>query len=470
MEYTELSAYDLPAGIVTTWTPITDPAAGAGWRPDGRAISPSHEQHLAQGETGSWIGGVMRVPAPFVADVLIRTLRAWFARHEALRADVVRAGDGWQRRVLPAADVTLEHQLLGEQSGAEAHDTIARFFAGVSPLVWPHCVFATVTEPGADGFTLAFGADHSVMDAYSQLLWFDEIASLYARAAAGESDADLARTGSASYLDHADLERAIADDLGGDAPAVDRWRTFLGDGGFPRCPGIPGIEERAGAEVRIPGPRTELAQASFATWLVDGRRGDAFNQLCKAGGGSLQAGLLAAMAMVLQEQHGTDRLRFVVPMHTRLSLEHATAIGWYVGLCPVDLDLAAHPTLAGLLLHVQAQLGANRDLVPQPFARVMELLSLSEGPKFAVSFIDGRFIPGAASWDEWQARALRSPAYADDEVYLWFGRTQDGLNVSARYPSTVAGERMMRDLVAGLVRLIDEVAATALPAESAVTA
>jgi hypothetical protein len=457
MEYTELSAYHLPAGLVTTWTPTTDPTC---WRPDGRGISPSHQHHLAQGETGSWIGSVMRLPAPLDPETLMRALRAWFARHEALRADVVPDEGGWRRRLVAAEDVTVTPRPLGEHSGAEAHNVIARFFADVSPVVWPHCVFATVAEPDAQSFTLAFGADHSVMDAYSQLLWFDEIASLYARAMLGESDEALVATGSASYLDHADLERAIAEELSAESPAVARWQDFLSDGGFPRCPGI----EEEGAEVRIPAPRPELAQASFATWLVDARTADAFNQLCKAGGGSLQAGLMAVMGQVLGEQHGTDRLRFVVPMHTRLSLEHATAIGWYVGLCPLDLDLASHPSLAELLLHVQGQLGTNRDLVPQPFARVMDLLSLSEGPKFAVSFVDGRFIPGSSNWNEWQARALRSPAYGDDEVYLWFGRTHDGLNVSARYPSTMAGERMMRDLVAGVVRLIEATVATVLEA------
>jgi hypothetical protein len=466
MEYTELSAYDLPSGIVTTWAPATDPAAGAdAWCPDRRALSPSHHQHLAHGETGSWIGGVMRVPAPLVADTLIRALRAWFARHEALRADVVRSATdlGWERRLVAAEHVRIEHELLGERSSAQALTEIERFFAAVGPVTWPHCVFATISEPGADSFTLAFGADHSVMDAYSQLLWFDEIASLYARAAAGESDDALARTGSASHLDHADAEAALAADLDREAPAVARWRDFLAADGFPRCPGIDAAGEEDLARPRQDGG---TPQSSFSTWLVDARRADAFKQLCKAGGGSLQAGLIAVLAQVLREQHGSQRLRLVVPMHTRLTLEHATAIGWYVGLCPLDLDLAGHPDLAHLLAHVQSQLAANRDLVAQPFARVMELLGVEDGPKFAVSYVDGRFVPGASNWADWQARALRSQAYAHDEVYVWFGRTEQGLNLSARYPTTMAAERTLRDLVAGVTALIDALAATALVEET----
>ena len=461
MEYTELSAYDLPPGVVTTWTPATDAAC---WQQDPRAISPSHEQHLAQGETGSWIGGVMRIPAPLVAETLIRTLRAWYARHEALRADVVREDDAWKRRIVAAQDITVDHVVHGEQDSASVHETIADYFTTVSPLAWPHCVFATVATPGDEGFTLAFGADHSVMDAYSQLLWFDEIASLYGRAAAGESDAALAVTGSASYLDHAHDERGSSDRLTADAPAVERWRAFLSspeyDGlAFPAFPGL-GPVDGPTAEIGIPRPRGVLRQASFSTPLADAEQTHVFNQLCKAGGSSLQNGVFAAMAHVLQQQHGINRLRFVVPMHTRMSIEHATAVGWYVGLCPVDVDLAEEKPLSDLLGHVHSEVSANRDLVPHPFARIMELTELEEGPKFAVSYIDGRFIPGADSWDEWQGRALRSPAYADDEVYLWFGRQSSGLNVSARYPETVAAEHAMRDMVSGISRLIDEITAS----------
>ena len=62
MEYTELSAYDLPAGTVTSWTPRAD--AGR-WLQDPRDLSPGHEAHLRDSEPGSWIGSVLRVPGPY---------------------------------------------------------------------------------------------------------------------------------------------------------------------------------------------------------------------------------------------------------------------------------------------------------------------------------------------------------------------------------------------------------------------
>ncbi|MER6941781.1 hypothetical protein, partial [Nocardioides sp. NPDC000441] len=60
--------------------------------------------------------------------------------------------------------------------------------------------------------------------------------------------------------------------------------------------------------------------------------------------------------------------------------------------------------------------------------------------------------------NDWDARTLRAPVRADDEVYLWLVRDRDGLNVSTRYPETVAAERVVRDLIGGMSGLLEEIA------------
>ncbi|MBR7559865.1 hypothetical protein KC218_25290, partial [Mycobacterium tuberculosis] len=70
---------------------------------------------------------------------------------------------------------------------------------------------------------------------------------------------------------------------------------------------------------------------------------------------------------------------------------------------------------------------------------VHELLGSSVTPSFVVSYLDLRRVPGAADWPSQRAQALRSGAYSDREVYLWIGRVDDGLTLSARYPATDAG-------------------------------
>lgn len=465
MEYTELSAYDVPPGVVTTWTPAAD---GAAWSEDERGLSPNHELHLAESEAGSWIGSVMRIPVALDGEVLARTLQAWLARHEVLRAGVAATATGWRRRTVPAESVRIDAADLGPRTAEQARAAIGDFLAEkVSPYAWPHCVFVTVAEPGTEEFTLAFGADHSVMDAYSQLLWFEEIVSLYERAAAGASLEELACHEVGSNLDHAHVERAFAEALDADADPVVRWRAYLTAEertGFPAFP-VEGVATPAGERVEA----TRLKQASFATWLADAERTSVLNQLCRASGMSLQSGVLAGMVHAFREVHGVERVRFVLPMHTRFTPEFATAVGWYVGLCPVDVDIAGVRTLPEIAARVHEAVAAGKDLVAHPFARVRELLDIRDAPHFAVSYVDARFVPGADRWDAWRARALRSPAFADDEVYLWFGRTANGLNVSARYPETITAERAMRDLVAGIADVLEETARPLLGGSTLVT-
>lgn len=452
MEYTELSAYEVPAGEVVTWVPGADEEA---WAADERGLSHNHELHLATSEpSGSWIGSIMRIPHPLDRDVLATAIRAWIGRHEALRTTATRIDGGWRRHTVAPAAVTLTSQSRGHHGGEEAREQIADFLGtSVGPYAWPHVVFVTVSQEDSDGFHLAFGADHSVMDAYSQLLWFEEMATLYERALAGEELEALLETDAGSHVDHAHAERGAAAELSVDSEPVRAWRDFLTtESGELRFPGFPVAEVTAGA-----GGPEPLPQASMSLWVGDAEQAAVLNGLCRAGGTSLQSGFLAILVQTLRAQHGVERTRFVLPMHTRNSPEHASAIGWYVGLAPVDLDISGTGSLEEVVATVARTVAATKGLAQHPYARIAELLGAEDDPHFAVSYVDGRFTPGADQWERWEGRTLRSPVHADDEVYLWLTRTKDGIGVSARYPETIAAERVIRDLISGMTEMVDEI-------------
>ena len=453
MEYTELSAYDVPPGEVTAWTPTAEPAA---WTDDERALSHNHEQHLDTAEAGSWIGSIMRLPGQLDTDALRLALRAWMGRHEALLGAVEESTTGWQRRCVPPADVSVETTSLGHFDGEGARSSIASFLAdSIDPKAWPYVVFATVSDPDVDGFTLAFGADHGVMDAYSQLLWFEEIASLYDRALAGEQFEALAAVTTGSHIDHSARERVTGEAMSLESESVRVWSDWLASAdGTPRFADfpVPGITDVTTRSVE------PLPQASLSHWLGEPHQVRILGDLCKSAGVSFQAGLMGAMAYVLRAQHGVERMRFVAPMHTRYTAEHAAAIGWYVGLIPVTLDITGAATLPEVAGRVQAALDETKPLVRQPFARVADLLDIDDAPHFVVTFVDTRFISGAEHWNAWQGRTLRASVRADDEVYLWLVRDRDGVNVSTRYPETVAAERVVRDLLGGMGALLEELA------------
>jgi hypothetical protein len=454
MEYSELDDYAIPAGIVTTWTPT---AGAAAWRDDPRQLSYDHAAHLARDPGGSWIGAAMRMPAPFDADALRRALRAWIARHEVLRTTVRRSGAGWDRLTVPADQVDVRADVLGHRSGDDARDDVSQFLGSLTPVAWPHCVFATVTDPapGADGFVIVFGADHSVMDAYSQLLWFAEMADLYTRAVEGAGDAELAVLDVGSHVDFAASDRRSGEDITSDHPAVVAWREFtsvdetgspLDVPAFPRHPDLARLA--AGAPAR--------PQRSLSTWVRGGADTDELGARLRERGVGLQAAGLAALAVAARRRTGVERLRFVLPMHTRHDPRHTGSVGWYVGLCPVDLDISGADSFRDAIDRADAAVREVKHLARHPFPRIAELVGVEDSPHFVVSYVDVRHVPGAQRWSSQQARALRSPAHAPDELYLWLIRSHIGLNVAARYPDHDLAGAAMRGYVANARAVLAE--------------
>lgn len=452
MEYTELDDYPIPAGAVTTWTPTAPDTA---WQDDPRGLSYDHAAHLAREPGGSWIGSAMRMPARYESEALRRTLRAWTARHEVLRTTVRPTREWWDRVTAGAEQVDVRPVELGHQSADQVRETLAAFMATLSPVAWPHCVFATVTSPGDSGFILVLGADHSVMDAYSQLLWFAEMAELYQRALDGADEAELWLLDVGSHVDFSASDRELGEVIGPDDPAVGRWRDFLSRGAHGEPLGVPAFPAIPDAAVTDAVVSTDT-QRSLSTWVLQDAEADVLSARSRELGTGLQSVGLAALALAARRRTGAERLRFVMPMHTRHDPRHVGAVGWYVGLCPVDLDISGAGSFPDVVARAHTAVAASKDLARKPFPRLVELLGLDEAPRFVISYVDMRRVPGAAHWSSWQARALRGPVHAPDEVYLWILRSHIGVSVSARYPATARADSAMRGLVANLRAVLSE--------------
>ncbi|MGI9206560.1 MAG: condensation domain-containing protein, partial [Rhodococcus sp. (in: high G+C Gram-positive bacteria)] len=158
------------------------------------------------------------------------------------------------------------------------------------------------------------------------------------------------------------------------------------------------------------------------------------------------AGVLACLGQATRELAGVDNFRVVAPAHTRTGPMWAGALGWFVGVSPIDLDLTGTTDFDTLTARAARELRRTRASARVPFDRVGELLGVPIRPRFVVSYMDVRFVPMAAQWPEWNARALRSRSFAHD-VYIWINRTPEGLNMSARFPDNpVAAANVLRFL------------------------
>ncbi|WP_238422271.1 condensation domain-containing protein [Gordonia sp. 'Campus'] len=455
MEYTELTDYSMPGGTVTAWEPQVDAEE---WLTDSRQLSYMHLEHARRAvREGSdwysqWIGTAFRIERPLDREALSRTLVAWYRRHEAFRTSVrVHEPEHLQgdlTRITVSADaVTVCEKAFGaDLAPTEVSDLVIDYFnRTVTPLSWPHCIAVTVEPTGDDtGFLLAFAADHTVMDAYTQVFAIRELTALYTAEVSGEPHA-LADFG--SYLDFSDAERRLGEQIDANNAAVSQWRSFFDDTPtatqpepIPRFPrfDVPADAPRTITTNRVP---DNGFQATLSHWLLDATETKAFDAVCKGAGSSMTAGIYTALSMTSAALSGTADLRFIGPVHTRNAIEWGEAVGWFVGIIPVAVRPGQPSRFTDALTAVAATSAQYKAVGAAPFAPVAELIGGDVTPPgFVVSYIDLRHAEGAAEWTPRQARVLRSATRDADEVYFWINRIPTGLNVSARFPADASAE------------------------------
>ncbi|WP_278314594.1 condensation domain-containing protein [Lolliginicoccus levis] len=458
MEYTELDQYPLPDGRLTTWTPVV---ARDAWAPDARPLSSAHREHCDRADRttdrpgrGSWIGSAFRIERPYSAEAMRTLISAWFARHEALRTTVVPAPAGWARQTVPADAIdAVPVPVTRARTGAEARDFLSeQFETALSPLAWPHCILATLEPSGdAGSFLCIFGADHSVMDAYSQVIAISELRALYNDIVDGTSRTTAKTFG--SHLDFAVVEQQACDALAPDAPAVHAWREFLDQ-----------HDEQFPAFAPVEPATTPSRQASISRWLLTPDEAHALNTACRANGISSQAGILAALALAHARTSGDTTFSTIMPVHTRVHESWAESMGWFVNIVPLTLSVAHGNDLPGALRSATRALAATKPLALAPFARVAKLLGTTATPRFVVSYVDIRYLPEADRMPDIQGRALRSDSYSSNEVYFWINRTPHGLNVSTRYPSTPQAHQAIEAFLSELTTVLRSASTTPVAA------
>lgn len=471
MEYTELADYPMPNGRVTAWEPTVHEDA---WTEDTRSLSYMHLEHaLRAAHEGDdwysqWIGTAFLIERPLDRDALRATILRWYERHEVFRTSVdVRtpetaddADRTLNRITVPIDAVSVDERTLGASlTSTAAFEVVNEYFnSTVTPLRWPHCIAVTV-EPADrdDAFLLIFAADHTVMDAYTQVFAINELTAIYESRINGTPD-DLPSFG--SYVDFSHAERTSGDLIDASDAAVAQWSDFFSRSGenptqpdpmpgFPTFPRPdPGTADPGAG--RPPAIRSEREpdrgfQATLSSWLLNAEDTQRFHQICKDAGANMQAGVYTALAMAAEQLTGNGHLRFISPIHTRTELRWGEAAGWFVGIVPVQLDPAGARTFRTAIRPVAASATTYRDVGLAPYARIADLIGGDATPPgLVISYIDLRSAQGAELWDDRAARVLRSATRAAEEVYLWINRVPSGTNISARFPSGARADDVHR--------------------------
>jgi hypothetical protein len=443
MKLTEISKYEAQPGQLIEWRlhPTTIAAATEAAQ-DPRPASFMQEAHVRMAallrdvdvEAPTWLATAFDIEGALDSSAMEATLLQWITRHETLRSGLRLTGQNLERFTLPTEMVSLDRTVVDDFSrGADIVSFLEnRFDEAANPLTWPPYMFATVGRD--DGFTVYLAFDHSNVDGYSIGQIAHEIHELYGAAIAGRPAA-LPEAG--SYVDFATSERESADDVDHGHDSVVRWGEFVEtcEGQLPRFPLDLGVA-----------PGEFPKQTGECEWLLDPAEADAFDAACKAAGGNFAAGVLAAASIVAYARGGHSVYRTVLPFHTRSELQWSTSLGWYIGLAPLEVATAEARDFEELIQMVRHGSRIAKPVAQVPFAKVCTLLDTVLRPLSMLSYIDARMMPGAGSWDAWNAHAFGKVAYGD-EVYMWINRTREGVYLTCRYPDTEVARENVPDFI-----------------------
>ncbi|MEW2373922.1 condensation domain-containing protein [Streptomyces sp. NPDC006656] len=387
------------------------------------------------------------LPGPVHLPVLEAALLSLVRRHEVLRTSCHPTRWGVSLQVHDAQDVRLERRShsvpLQTHAATRAHvDALLR---QVDPVTGPLVVMGAVIR--AHSATVHVVYDHLVADVMSAALTVAELVTTYENLLRGRRpDTDPAP----GFLDFAREERAYNQALHASDERLAHWRAFTSrEAGF--YPGFPlGLGTQAGrrypvanhTHLLLPAPMTEQLQAA-----------------CRASGGSVLTGLLAAMALSVRDEGGPDVYRTMMPTDRRRASRYTHSVGWFINAVPLEIPAPRTAGFAALLAGARQGLEAGRAQAQVHHLRARQLLSgtgTSPTADRAVSFfsyLDFRRVPGAGH-PSMRAAAVHVWSAATSGSYFWFHRDHDGLHLNTLYTATPQAHRTVGSLVTTLQRVL----------------
>jgi hypothetical protein len=461
-----LSDHPTQGGQVVDWTPsqaTLDAMAVA--PPTGVIPSMMQAAHLAlaksktrEGYTdSSWLCVAFELPSQFDVDAWTRTINFWLGRHGGMRNWFTADGDSEdtpiERHELAPEDVTFAPTFHPDEVTAEGMLDHVRRQMDVWAVPLGRFGYTFTAVVGDEKTIIYFGADHSYTDGVSVLLSLWELSTIYDCERAGTTP-ELPEVG--SYPDYCIEERERADGFTAESKGVQDWLYFFMRGGdLPRFPVDLGM---------LPGVKVPLVPVYQE--LLNAELDDGYEKAVKELGGTYAGGLYAACAMAAHEMAAATSYRCLNPVHSRWSDEWVAAMGWFINLVPLHVDIEPDDTFGSLARRTRQEFRDTKAAGDVPTLRVAEILSeymdfdadSSDRPPI-MSYLDGTMIPGHEKWLEQNFWGLTG-AGDDDDVYVWMMRMPGSTYVTASCPDTPQAVHAVTSYFARVAEILQEVART----------
>jgi hypothetical protein len=353
------------------------------------------------------------------------TYRSWFEYQDA--EHIVR------RTICDPADIEFFPTVHGEMTSAEWQ---AHVLATADPLHWDCFRFGLIQY--ADRFTFHVSIDHVHVDPMIIGVIFLEIHMMYAALAAGEAPLELPAPG--SYDDYCVRQHEYTSALTLESPQVRAWIQFAEDNNGT-LPGFP---------LPVGDPSVPCAGELMTVQLMDQQQADRFESACMAAGARFSGGVFACAALAEHELTGAETYYGITPTDTRSTPAEFMTTGWFVGLIPVTVPVAA-TSFGDTVRAAQASFDSNIDLANVPFDRVLELAPWLKTPPAGtpmLSYLDAGIPPlssvTSCQWDELNPRVF-AEGRASHRLCMWVNRLKQETTVTVVFPNNpVARESVTR--------------------------
>ncbi|QUR69520.1 condensation domain-containing protein [Mycobacterium spongiae] len=446
-----IAQWTLSPGLVTSWHPTTASCEKARQAPVSSVpVSYMQTQHLrgyyertAAGlDYSRQIIATCEVPGTCDIDAMTYGLNAYLRRHDTYRSwfDYAGAGDITRHTISNPADIEFTPTDHGEMTIDEVHNHVV---AIPNPLQWGCFTFGIIQAESH--FTFYASIDHVHGDATLIGATMLEAHGQYAALTGGGEPLALPDAG--SFDDYCDRERRYTSGLTADSPEVRAWIDFAenNNGSLPDFPlplGNP-MEPTAGDMVMEP--------------LMDAEQTARFESACAAAGARFVGGLFACQALVEHEFTGAVTYYGLTPRDTRRTSENFMTQGWFTGLVPITVPIAA-ASFSDAAWAAQVSFDANLDLAKVPYYRVLELAPWLQRPRpnFPVSnFLHGGAAPlnavlAAAELGYANNIGIYSDGRYSYQLTIYVFRYEEGTAMAVMFPDNPVAQKSVARYMAAM--------------------
>ncbi|WUI24387.1 condensation domain-containing protein [Mycobacterium sp. NBC_00419] len=320
------------------------------------------------------------VPGQCDVEAMSRAINSYLRRHDTYRSwfEYSGSGDVVRHSITDPSDIEFEAHNYGEMDVAEARKHIVDI---PSPLEWGCFSFGIVQS--AEHFDFYASIDHVHGDAALIGITMLEAHGMYSSLTTTGHELTLPEAGSFDDFCRQEHERNAA--LTVDSPEVRAWIEFA--------------EQNGGTLPEFPLPLGDPSEPTVADMvgemLLDPDQSARFEAACSAAGVRFVGGLYACTAMVEHELTGAATYYGLTPRDTRRTSDNFMTQGWFTGLVPVTVPIAA-ASFSEAAWSAQASFDSGLNLARVPYYRVLELADWLDKPhpNFPVSnFLHGNAAP-----------------------------------------------------------------------------